>query len=143
MARKRLPARLTAKVRESAGDRCGYCLSPQKLVLAPLEIEHIHPLSDGGTDDEQNLWLSCPVCNGHKSCRTSALDPETGVEQPLFNPRTQSWGEHFVWSDDGLKIHGRTPIGRATVLALQLDSDPIAIAVRSYWVAAGWHPPGS
>jgi hypothetical protein len=28
-------------VREAAKNRCGYCLSPQQLVMARLEIEHI------------------------------------------------------------------------------------------------------
>lgn len=40
-----------------------------------------------------------------------------------------------------LRIVGRTPTGRATVAALHLDSDPIALEVRSYWITAGWHPP--
>lgn len=31
------------RVRAQAGDRCGYCLSPQRLVLGWLEIEHILP----------------------------------------------------------------------------------------------------
>ena len=35
--------------------------------MAHLEIEHIIPLAKGGTDDESNLWLACPICNGHKS----------------------------------------------------------------------------
>ncbi len=59
----------------------------------------------------------------------------------LFNPRSQGWSEHFRWSDDGLRIVGRTSIGRATVAALRLADDPDAILVRAYWVLAGWHPP--
>jgi len=49
--------------------------------------------------------------------------------------------EHFAWSEDGVRILGKTPIGRATVKALCLDSDFDALEVRSYWVQAGWHPP--
>jgi hypothetical protein len=59
---------------------------------------------------------------------------------PLFNPRRQSWSEHFVWSDDGTRILGKTPIGRATIVALQLNN-LISVVVRRHWVAAGWHPP--
>lgn len=141
MSRLRLSAEADRHLRELAGHRCGYCLSPQHLVFAPLEIEHIQPRSHGGSDEEENLWLSCPLCNAHKSNRTSAIDPVTNTLQPLFNPRTQIWREHFRWSRDGLRIIGRTPIGRATVTALQLDSDPVAIEVRSHWISAGWHPP--
>lgn len=141
MPREYLPVEVVRRVREAARNRCGYCLSPQRLVMARLEIEHLIPVANGGSNDEANLWLSCPLCNGHKSDRTSALDSETGEAVPLFNPRTQRWPEHFQWSADGLRIIGRTPIGRATVAALHLADDPDAIIVRGYWVAAGWHPP--
>ncbi len=132
---------LAQRIRDAAGNRCGYCLSPQRLVMARLEIEHIIPLAKGGTSREENLWLACPLCNGHKSDKTEAIDPTSGNPEPLFNPRTQVWRDHFRWSDNGTEIIGITPIGRATVAALRLDSDPDALEVRRYWVEAGWHPP--
>src|SRR5262245_45358931 len=141
MPRDYLPADLVRRVRESAQGRCGYCLSPQHLVFAPLHIEHILPRSADGTNDEMNLWLSCAICNGHKSDRTHAVDAESGKTVPLFNPRQQGWSEHFRWSEDGLRIIGLTPIGRATVATLHLADDPIALLVRSYWIQVGWHPP--
>ena len=141
MPREYIPVAIDRQVREAARHRCGYCLSPQRLVMARLEIEHIIPVVKGGSSEESNLWLSCPLCNGAKSDRTSSVDPETGQDMPLFHPRIQVWSEHFRWSDDGLRILGCTPTGRATVAALHLDSDPDAILVRSYWVQAGWHPP--
>jgi hypothetical protein len=109
--------------------------------MARLEIDHIVPLAKGGTDEESNLWLACPVCNGHKSDKTEAIDPLSGMTVPLFNPRGSSWWEHFAWAEDGLRILGTTTIGRATVVALRLSDDPDALTVRSFWVVAGWHPP--
>jgi hypothetical protein len=109
--------------------------------MARLEIEHIIPLASGGTDDESNLWLACPICNSHTSDKVSATDPDTGSNVRLFNPRTDSWLEHFTWAEDGLQIIGRTAIGRATVVALHLSDEPDALSVRSYWVLAGWHSP--
>jgi hypothetical protein len=141
MARIRLNAQADARIRAEARNRCGYCLSPQNLVMARLEIEHIIPLAKGGTNDESNLWLACPICNSHKSDKTSAVDPETGETVPLFNPRAQKWSDHFRWSEDGIRILGLTPIGRASIIALHLSDDPDALEVRSYWVLAGWHPP--
>jgi hypothetical protein len=141
MPRERVSAAVARRVREAAGHRCGYCLSPQRLVMARLEIEHIRPVARGGTDDESNLRLSCPLCNRHKADRIEAPDPETGLVVALFNPRRQRWSEHFAWSDDGLRILGRTATGRATVAALRLADDPDALIVRAYWVLAGWHPP--
>jgi hypothetical protein len=143
MARDYIPVEVERRVRAAAQNRCGYCLSPQHLVMARLEIEHIIPLSEGGTNAETNLWLACPLCNRYKSNRILAVDPETGETVPLFNPRTQNWFTHFRWSEDGLRIIGRTAVGRATVVTLHLSDDPDALEVRSYWVLAGWHPPES
>jgi hypothetical protein len=109
--------------------------------MARLEIEHLIPRAQGGTDEEENLWLCCPLCNRHKGNLTIAPDPETGQAVPLFNPRHQNWFDHFRWTIDGLRIMGLTPSGRATVAALHLSNDPDALLVRSYWVQAGWHPP--
>ncbi len=128
------------RVRDQAGNRCGYCLSPQRLVMGWLEVEHTIPQARGGSDDEDNLWLSCRLCNGYKGTQISALDPVTNQEVPLFHPRQHKWSEHFEWSPDGTRVIGKTPSGRATVLALQLNNF-IAVMVRQAWVSAGWHPP--
>ncbi len=109
--------------------------------MARLEIEHIIPVAKGGDKAESNLWLSCPLCNRFKSDRTSARDPDTGTEVPIFNPRIQRWSEHFRWSDDGIRVLGLTPTGRATAALLRLADDPDALIVRMHWVLAGWHPP--
>lgn len=109
--------------------------------MARLEIDHIISLSNGGTNTVENLWLACPLCNGHKGEQIVGFDSQTNQWIPLFNPRTQDWFSHFRWSEDGLKIVGLTPTGRATVIALHLSDDPDALVVRSYWIEAGWHPP--
>jgi hypothetical protein len=80
------------------------------------------------------------MCNGFKGAQTHGRDPLSGRRVRLFNPRRQRWSRHFAWSDDGIRIIGRTACGRATVLALQLNN-PIAVLVRREWVGAGWHPP--
>lgn len=141
MVRPTIPSEMDRRIRAAALNRCGYCLSPQRLVMARLEIEHIIPRAKGGSDDELNLWLACPICNRHKSDKTHARDPQTGKIVPLFNPRAQNWFDHFRWSEDGLRMIGLTATGRATVIALRLSDDPDALLVRSYWVMAGWHPP--
>ena len=135
-----IPEELRRRVRTQAGDRCGYCLSPQSLVYGTLEVEHIFPSAKGGADDEQNLWLACRLCNNFKGIQTEALDPLTGDHVRLFDPRGQRWIEHFAWSNDSARILGLTPCGRATVLALRLNN-LIAVTVRRAWVSAGWHPP--
>lgn len=97
------------RIREQAGDRCGYCLSFQEYVLGPLEIEHIVPEARGGTNEEENLWLACRMCNSYKGVQVDAVDPFSGMLISLFNPRTQIWGVHFRWRADGTTIEGLTP----------------------------------
>ena len=125
---------------EAARHRCGYCLTAQRIIGPLLEIEHIVPEAHGGSDDEQNLFLACPMCNSHKADRQEAVDPDTLVLVGLFNPRTEVWHEHFEWIEDGTVIRGKTPSGRATVAALVMNH-PDVVAARRLWVIAGWHPP--
>jgi hypothetical protein len=56
MARSHIPLEVERRVRLAAKNRCGYCLSPQHLVMARLEIEHIVPVSKQGSSDESN-WV--------------------------------------------------------------------------------------
>jgi len=69
-----IPKDADKRVREWAQHQCGYCQSPQKYVFGKLEIEHIIPRATGGTDDEDNLWLACRLCNGFKAAQTHADD---------------------------------------------------------------------
>jgi hypothetical protein len=127
-------------VRQRAGNRCEYCLSPQSLVMGRLQIDHVLPLAKGGSDTDDNLCLACELCNQYKWTKTEAVDPQTGESFPLFHPRKQNWNQHFAWGADGVEILGLTSCGRATVTALRLNN-PLAKAVRRNWVRAGWHPP--
>jgi len=123
-----------------AGYRCGYCLAPQAVSNWLFEVEHIIPTAAGGSDDEENLWLSCSACNRYKGRQVKARDPQTKKLVRLFNPRHQSWPRHFYWSEDRTRIIGRTPCGRATVEALKLNHEQ-AVVARTIWREAGIHPP--
>lgn len=140
MSQTYIPAELRRSVAAASRYRCGYCLSAQDIMGIRLHVEHIIPLVLGGQTVAENLWLACPLCNGFKGTQVYAVDPETGANVPLYNPRTQNWYEHFAWSEDGTEVIGQTTVGRATTLALQLNNEYITPA-RRRWVAAGWHPP--
>ena len=79
-------------------------------------------------------------CNAFKRDFQVAIDPETGEQVSLFNPRVQVWIAHFAWSEDGISVNGQTTIGRATVQRLRMNRTVIMTA-RQLWVQAGWHPP--
>lgn len=135
-----VPASVRERVAVQARYRCGYCLTPEAIVGTPMEIDHIMPQSLGGLTEEANLWLACSLCNSHQGDRIAALDPPTGVIVRLFDPRNLTWCDHFAWTLDGLGIVGLTAIGRATVVALNMNR-PSLVKARQLWVAAGWHPP--
>jgi len=128
------------RVRERAAFRCEYCLSHQDYVMGFLQVDHVQPVAKGGADTEDNFCLACELCNQYKWTKTAATDPESGETVSLFNPRQQRWQEHFTWSADGTEIVGVTACGRATVIALRLNSS-LAVTVGRNWVRAGWHPP--
>ena len=115
-------------VRERANARCEYCRLPYEEFAAAtwFVVEHIRPQSefhedDPLRDDPENLAWACPRCNGYKLNKTQAIDPETKELCTLFDPRKERWEDHFVAQPSGL-IAGRTPKGRATREALQLDA---------------------
>ena len=105
-----IPNKLRERVAQQARYRCGYCLSSEQVVGLSMEIDHLIPQALGGPTLEENLWLACPACNAFKGHRISGRDPESGQQVRLFNPRKQSWDEHFVW--DGLGLSYRRQNGR-------------------------------
>lgn len=135
-----IPAALYARLEAAARFRCGYCQTSSHVTGQPLSVEHITPIARGGATTESNLWLSCRRCNEFKGAQIEAIDPDTDLTEPLFNPRQQAWREHFAWSEDGTGVVGLTPCGRATVAALRLNNEEI-VAARRLWVGVGWHPP--
>jgi 5-methylcytosine-specific restriction endonuclease McrA len=67
---------LIRRLRASDGSDCAYCGKTMdfRLGKGPLRatIDHVVPMSQGGSDDESNLCLACSLCNSTKSNRTPA-----------------------------------------------------------------------
>ena len=140
LRRRRIPAEIQNGVRIRANYLCEYCHAAEKWQYVRFTIDHVIPLTKGGTDTLDNLALACFHCNRRKSDKLTILDPVTEKEVPLFNPRRNVWSEHFIWSTDKLFIIGLTPVGRATVEALQFNRERV-INIRAADVAAERHPP--
>ena len=128
------------QVIERAKGRCEYCQSLDALSVGSFHIDHIIPLARKGLTRLENLAYCCPGCNNAKWSKVSASDPKTNRLVDLFNPRTQTWQEHFRWRLNGTRIQGKTPCGRATVEALEMNRNRI-VALRKIWVKWGEHPP--
>lgn len=128
------------QVIKDAGSRCEYCRTSSRLTGMPLVMDHIIPISLGGSDERNNLCASCYRCNEFKGAKITASDPVTNKLISLFNPRQQKWLYHFNWANGGTHIIGITTTGRATVLALRLNNENI-VQARAIWIGLNWHPP--
>jgi hypothetical protein len=115
-------------VRSRAGDRCEYCHSRQAdEPFFLFQIEHVTPKQHGGDDDPGNLAWACPHCNLHKGPNLAGLDPLDERLTLLFNPRIQSWDDHFALR--GPLIVGRTAVGRTTARVLNMN-DRVRVELR-------------
>jgi hypothetical protein len=66
--RKPIPKATKAEVWAKTDGRCWYC-DAQLNPFAGFEIDHVHPVCKGGTDDVANLVPSCHDCNQRKGGR--------------------------------------------------------------------------
>jgi hypothetical protein len=129
--------RLLLKIR--AHYLCEYCLCPENYSPDLFPADHIIPESKGGIDDLTNRALACWSCNGLKSDFTEGLDPATGEFAALYNPRTDIWNEHFRWDESFTLLLGISPVGRATILKLQLNRENV-VRLRTVLHKFGVHP---
>jgi len=105
-----------------------------------FSVDHIIPRAKGGATRLDNLAYACLGCNSYKSSLIQAVDPATSEMALLFNPRQQSWHDHFAWSADLTEILGITPSGRATINALKLNRVNV-VNLRRLVLLIGEYPP--
>lgn len=137
MSHTHVPATLRRLVSERAFNRCEYCLVHDEDVLLPHQPDHIIAEQHGGATTAENLALACIHCNRHKGPNIASLDPISGQLTPLFNPRTQTWSDHFAL--EGPYIRALPSIGRVTIRLLDLNH-PDRIRVRQALIEAGRYP---
>jgi hypothetical protein len=114
-------------VRRRARDRCEYCRIPQAYYPERFQIDHVIAEKHAGPTVFGNLALCCLECNLSKGPNVAGVDPQSGNIIPLYNPRHETWSEHFQM-DRGV-IVALTPTGRATIAVLNLNRAP-RVAVR-------------
>lgn len=140
MVRKKIPKKIKEEVKVRAHGCCEYCQVLSSFCPSPFPNDHIDPRSKGGSDKPSNLAFICNGCNWLKSDKTEGLDPKTGQLVPLFHPRKHDWIKHFKWTEGNLMVVGLTPIGRATIEALQLNREGV-VNLRFALSIIGKHPP--
>ncbi len=107
-------------VYKRAKSLCEYCLIPEEICFTKHQIDHIIAEKHGGLTVENNLALSCSICNKFKGSDISSIDGETDEIVSLFNPRKHLWNEHFR-IENGYFI-GLSPNAGATIRLLQLNN---------------------
>lgn len=126
-----------AAVWQRAAMRCEYCrIHCDDSDSYAFHLEHIYPKKHGGSDDLQNLSLSCAECNWSKGTNLSGL--VDGKIVPLFHPRRLSWARHFEWH--GPVLIGKTLCGKATIYVLGIN-EPGRVRMRQILIDEGRFPP--
>lgn len=140
MSSRKITDSIQQQVRQRALELCEYCHASEKWQYVLFTVDHVIPLSKNGKNTIDNLALACFHCNRRKSNNITGIDPNSGNQVTLFNPRTSLWNEHFIWSKDELIIIGLTPTGKATIEILNLNRERI-INIRAADKAINRHPP--
>jgi len=129
---------LARLVWERARGRCEYCQIPQECDGFTHEIDHAIARKHGGLTIAQNLVLACFPCNNHKGPNIAGVDPVTKKLTQLFHPRRHAWDRHFRW--DGPYLVGKTPIGRVTIVVLEINFSE-RVLLRQALIDEGVFPP--
>lgn len=103
---------------ERARRRCEYCLVREDNAGFPHQIDHIVSRKHGGSSGIGNLAYACVLCNRYKGADIASID-RSGRPVRLFDPRRDSWDEHF--KPDGPVIQPLMPTGEVTTRMLRLN----------------------
>jgi hypothetical protein len=116
-------------VTERARRRCEYCLVHEDDAGFPHQIDHVISRKHGGSSGIGNLAYACIVCNRYKGTDIASID-RSGRPIRLFDPRRDSWDEHFEL--DGPVIQPLTAIGEVTARLLRLNAAERVIERRLF-----------
>jgi hypothetical protein len=104
---------------ERARRRCEYCLVHEDSAGFPHEIDHIISRKHGGSSGIGNLAYACVLCNRYKGTDIASRD-QSGRTIRFFDPRRDSWDEHFELR--GPVIQPLTAVGEVTARMLRLNA---------------------
>jgi hypothetical protein len=108
-----IPAELRRFVQARAGDICEYCLMHQQDTYLGCQVDHIISEKHGGATIEGNLAYACVFCNRFKGTDIGSISHDGKQFVAFFNPRKDTWFEHFRLDD-------------ATIEALTITGDVTA-----------------
>jgi 5-methylcytosine-specific restriction endonuclease McrA len=136
MSRTYISASLRRTVSDRAQSCCEYCLIPEMLTLASHQVDHVIAEKHGGGTVEENLALSCTLCNQAKGSDIASIDLETGDIVRLYHPRQDYWIDHFDLKAETGEIIPLTAIGSVTERLLRINRTA-SLSVRQILAQAG------
>lgn len=142
MGRSPISKEIQALVRDRAKGLCEYCHAVKMWQYVRFTIDHVIPQVRGGSDNLENLALACFNCNRRKSSHITGIDPSSGKEVRLFNPRQDRWARHFIWAEDKVTLLGLTDAGKATIERLAMNRERVLL-IRQADKQIGRYPPSS
>ncbi|UYZ61666.1 HNH endonuclease [Hymenobacter weizhouensis] len=119
MSRTYISAELRRHVALRAELRCEYCRIAEDDTVFGCQVDHIISEKHGGLTTADNLAYACTFCNQHKGSDIASLTTDGSLVR-LFNPRIDSWQEHFAIV--GLYMQARTPVAEATIRLLGFNT---------------------
>ena len=124
-------------VAHRANYRCEYCRKPDIAANFRFHIEHIIGRQHGRSDNAENLAYARSYCNRKKGPNISTVLSKSGPIVPLFNPRSDTWVDHFI-VEHGM-IYSQTDVGEGTLRLLDFNSFE-RILERKELMDAGVYP---
>jgi hypothetical protein len=106
-------------------------------VVGPLLPHRSGRISIGTVDPEDQPADACERCNLFKGSDLAGIDPQTGQVERLYNPRADTWAQHFELR--GPLIVGRRATSRATVEVLSMNAGQ-RLQLRAALIAHGLYP---
>ncbi|NER52136.1 MAG: HNH endonuclease [Symploca sp. SIO1A3] len=119
MPRLYITKELKRLVSNRAEGLCEYCLISEE-DSGGCQFDHIISVKHGGETTADNLAYACLYCNLNKGTDLGSIIWHTGELVRFFNPRLDSWSEHFRL--EGAMINSLTDIGEVTARILQFNS---------------------
>lgn len=113
-----ISAQLRRVVIQRASYLCEYCLVHEDDTYWGCQIDHIISEKHNGKTESANLAYACSFCNRNKGSDVGSVTQE-GQFVRFFNPRIDSWSEHFKLDD--ITIVPLTPVGEVTARILSFN----------------------
>ena len=125
---------LRRMVARRANGRCEYCRASESQTGQDCVVDHVIPTSRGGTNEFDNLCLSCGWCNSFKQAQVDGWEEVSHRRVRFFHPRRDRWSKHFRWNRERTRIVPITSIGRVTESSMRLNR-PNLVEARALWNA--------